>query len=227
MNNGKQQRVINSVWGDLFNKRNQKKQSRYSNLIESDYDKFFTPVGSGEGLDTITGDEIPANRFIRIGDMILKDVTAQQITLGRQLRDARFMVVSEEPISYWSSCIQPAGLGFFYYFITEQQLKDNELKLRASADHINIVTFNGDNGNCDFLKNIRGINNIYSLEFYGGNENGINRTVPTFEEMCRDNENSSTFSRMGVYCKWMSTTWGIYFSLELVRSVPLCRVWQL
>ena len=38
-----------------------------------------------------------------------------------------------------------------------------------------------------------GINNIYSLEFYGGNEID-KRMVQTFEDMCENNH----FSRMGV-----------------------------
>jgi CRISPR-associated protein Csm1 len=52
---------------------------------------------------------------------------------------------------------------------------------------------NGADGNCDFLHSLDGINNIYALDFYGGNE--INqKTLRTFEEMCDD----TNLSRLGV-----------------------------
>ena len=65
-------------------------------------------------------------------------------------------------------------------------------KLQASADKITLVTLNGKNGNCDFMGDlkIRGLNNIYELKFYGGNEfNG-----KTFDKMC----DSESLSRLGI-----------------------------
>jgi CRISPR-associated protein Csm1 len=103
------------------------------------------------------------------------------------------MIVSEEEISYWRNevSLNPANLGFYYYFLTVDQLKDKRKNLQASADKVSVITFNGQKeSDCDFISSLDGMNNIYGFEFYGGNKfNG-----KTFEKMT-ENPN---FSRLGV-----------------------------
>ena len=105
-------------------------------------------------------------------------------------------MLSVEPLPYWKDKvhISPLNLGYTYYFLNgTKDLSAMKEELRASADMVTVVTMNGEKGNCDFIHTMDGINNIYALDFYGGNE--IDRkNVPSFEEMC---ENDS-FSRMGV-----------------------------
>ncbi|MCC8186830.1 MAG: hypothetical protein LIP08_04790 [Bacteroides sp.] len=62
--------------------------------------------------------------------------------------------------------------------------------LKASADRVSVITLNGKEGNCEFMAAGKGTENIYGLEFYGGNEFNDR----TFDEMCQD----PGFSRMGV-----------------------------
>ena len=107
------------------------------------------------------------------------------------------MVVAEDEIPYWRDLnpIEPLELGFYYYFITKLQLEQKRQELCASADKVTIVTFNGKNLNCNFINDsINGINNIYGLEFYGGN----NFNNSTFEDMCNSSNSDDAFSRLGV-----------------------------
>ena len=100
-----------------------------------------------------------------------------------------------DELPYWRDKVRiaPADLGFTYYFLNDIDLSGMKEKLCASADKVSVITLNGKEGNCDFLRTMDGINNIYSLEFYGGNETDKQK-VPTFEDMCENN----SFSRMGI-----------------------------
>ncbi|MCQ2275712.1 MAG: type III-A CRISPR-associated protein Cas10/Csm1 [Bacteroidales bacterium] len=187
------------VWGDLFKKRDRKKSAKFASMIQDNYKQFFEPTmaGGDSKRDSITGEEfLPKEMPKEKGDLLLKEVNFQQINIGEKLRSSDFLVVKEgEPLPYWKdkTHISPANLGFTYYFLNDNDIKEKKEKLKASADSVSVVTMNGKEGNCDFLRTLDGVNNIYGLEFYGGNE--INdKNVPTFEEMC---ENDS-FSRMGV-----------------------------
>lgn len=185
------------VWGELFKKRDKKKSCKFSSQINSNYSIFFEPSAQGGDAkrDSITGEEfIPNEKVMEEDKLLLKKTTSDQIKLGKVLRDTEVMAVSDGEIPYWKdkTPINPAGLGFFYYFIKKDEAEQLKKQLRSSADKVTVVTLNGENGNCDFIGNvdINGINNIYSLEFYGGNEFNGN----TFEKMC---ENPG-FSRLGV-----------------------------
>ena len=191
---------LGTVWGELFLKRDKKKQSKFSSMIEKDYSAFFTPfmMGGEAKRDAITGVELfPGEPSKKIDGMHLKALTAQQIEIGRKLKETNIIVVKEgEPLSYWSNRthIAPANLGYTYYFLDgDRELQEMKEKLSASADEVSVITMNGQLGNCDFLHSINGINNIYGLEFYGGNEIDRNN-ARTFEEMC-ENKN---LSRLGV-----------------------------
>ncbi|WP_293739186.1 type III-A CRISPR-associated protein Cas10/Csm1 [uncultured Parabacteroides sp.] len=190
---------LGSIWGKLFKKRERKKTAKFASRILADYESFFNPslCGGDTKRDSITGEEfLPEERVIRKDDLMLKKITDEQIEIGKKLRDTNLIVVKEgEELPYWKDKVRvsPADLGFTYYFLNDTDLSQMKEKLCASADQVSVITLNGKEGNCDFLHTMDGINNIYSLEFYGGNETD-KRKIPTFEDMCENNN----FSRMGV-----------------------------
>ena len=194
---------LSKAWGDLFLKRDKKKSRRFSSFLTQRYDDFFSPIqhGGESPTDRITGEEFGPNETLyKEGELSpLKQITKQQIVLGRLLRNYDVMVVSEEPIPYWSDRhpIEPAGLGFHYYFLKHADIEKMKDQLRASADKVTVVTPNGKHGNCDFMGRVDGINNIYALDFYGGNEL-IDDDVITFEEMCEKHYSSDALKRLGV-----------------------------
>lgn len=196
----KQGEDLGKVWGELFVKRDKKKSTKFASLIWTDYHAFFEPsmMGGDAKRDSITGEEfLPDESIIQKSGLTLKEITSCQIELGKKLRETNLLVIKEgEPLSYWKDRvhISPASLGFTYYFLdSEEELKKMKEKLSASADEVTVLTMNGTNGNCDFLHTLDGINNIYGLEFYGGNEID-HKNIQTFEEMC-ENKN---LSRLGV-----------------------------
>lgn len=191
---------IRQVWKKLFDKRDQKKKTRFSSLIKDNYEQFFEPIMNGGDAkrDIITGEEISDEKPSTEGELKpLKSVTVEQIRLGTKLRETDYIVLKEgDELRYWNDkChISPLNLGITYYFLSEEDIEDKKDELKGSADNVTVITFNGHNGNCDFmLSSVDGVNNIYSLEFYGGNE----FNDKTFEEMC-DNNGNDAFTRMGV-----------------------------
>lgn len=187
---------LRKVWGELFNKRDKKKNNKFSLLLENNYSTFFEP-SSNILRDSITGEEFEKDEpVVQIDDLRIKQLTNQQIELGKSLRESEIMVVADGNISYWNdkTHISPANLGFTYYFLNKKDLEQAKEQLRASADKVSVITLNGTNGDCDFMGKVDGINNIYGLEFYGGNIFN-NRT---FEEMCDPQKSKETFSRLGV-----------------------------
>lgn len=196
---------IADVWTELFVKRDCKKKSRFAAYIKDNYSSFFNPVMSGgdTARDVITGEEfLPDEKPEMIGELApLKAITAKQILIGSKLKETDFIVLKEgDKLSYWSDkeSISPLDLDLTYYFLSKSDIEAKKELLKASADNVTVITLNGKNGNCDFMPStdvvVNGINNIYSLEFYGGNEFNDN----TFEEMC-DNHDNDAFSKLGVF----------------------------
>ena len=191
---------LGEVWGKLFQLRDRKKNTKFSQLIKDNYSQFFKPLmqGGDAQRDTITGEEfLVTEKPIKKDTLILKPITAKQIEIGEKLRDVDLLVVKDgEPLSYWSNMtkIEPLGLGFTYYFLNDKDLISKKEELKASADKVTVITLNGKDGICDFMRTLDGVNNIYSLDFYGGNE--FNNS--TFEEMCDAKNEEGRFSRMGV-----------------------------
>jgi len=188
---------LGKSWGDLFAKRDLKKNNKLSDFINTNYEKFFIPSfqGGDTKRDVITGEEFTQNeKQVKFGgnNQFIKLITSKQIELGNVLKDTDFVVVAEGLIPYWKdkTSITPIDLGFTYYFINENDLKEKAKDLNASADKVTVITLNGKNGKCDFMQTINGINNIYGLEFYGGNE----FETADFEKLCTE----ANFSRLGV-----------------------------
>jgi CRISPR-associated protein Csm1 len=62
------------------------------------------------------------------------------------------------------------------------------------ADKVAVISLNGEKLNCEFMR-LKGINNIYGLEFYGGNQTDNSR----FEKLITaDHLDSDSFKRLGV-----------------------------
>jgi len=178
---------LGAIWDDLFKKRDKKKSCKFANLIEKKYDKFFEPLmQGGDALrDVITGEEFndnePPEKYKDIDIYPIKNNTYNQIELGKRLRDMDIMIVSKIPLTYWNDKfhINPADLGFYYYFVKENDLTQ-------SVDNVTIIRFNSP----DFNIPVGGNNNTYEFQYYGGNE----YKGQTFEEMT-ENPN---FSRLGI-----------------------------
>ena len=196
--------TLADVWGDLFIKRDKKKSQRFSKLIEDNYSTFFTPTPFGIETDTITGEGFSEGEKKYWIDEIgyVKELTKQQIELGKRLRDADFLVISEGTIPYWKdkNPIEPIGLGFNFHLLRKEDITKLKKELQGSADKVTITTFNGEDGNCQFMYAdqdsdfmVSGSNNIYALEFYGGNI----FDGSTFDEFCKK-DNEEAFSRLGV-----------------------------
>lgn len=195
---------LQGVWSELFLKRDAKKSQKFAGLIQEDYSKFFMPTTFGIETDKITGEGISGGEKTKTIDEIgkVKYLTFQQIELGKRLRDAELIAVSDHEISYWKDNhpIEPIGLGQYFYLFKKEDLPLMKEQLRGSADQITFITLNGTNGNCEFLYanqdggfQIQGVNNIYGFSFYGGNLfDGI-----TFDQFCKDDSEHS-FKRLGV-----------------------------
>src|SRR5690554_5570953 len=183
---------LTKVWTELFNKRDDKKNRKLGNIVSNSYATFFEPTQNGIETDKITGEEISRNvRTYDVDDIgRVRQLTYQQIDLGKRLRESDILLVSDKEIPHLKSKnpIEPAGLGIFFYL-----LKGSELKQALDRDvgSVSIITLNGKNGKCEFLQNEADA--IYGLEFYGGNY----FDGRTFDEFCTK-ESKDTFRRLGV-----------------------------
>lgn len=186
------QHNLSAVWTKLFNKRDEKKSSKFSDYIEENYDKFFKPyLGKEPKFDSVTGEEI-------LGDAIdgkdgCKSKLSQiQQELGKALRQTDLIVISENALPFWEENVvhvNPCNLGFIYYFVD-----DNDFNSHSNAlDNAYVITLNGNEQGCNFVKlTTSGKNIAFGLDFYGGNQfNG-----KTFEDLCDFGHRE--FSRLGV-----------------------------
>ena len=188
---------LGAAWNILFKNREKKKNSRFAGLITENYSLFFEPqlMGGESKRDQITGEEfLPGERTGKkdIGGKQVKEITSKQIELGEVLKETDYVVISEAEIPYWSNLvhISPLDLGFSFYLVNEKELKEKADNLASSADKVSVITLNGKKGKCDFIYTVRGVNNIYGFEFYGGNSFENNN----FEKMVTD----ANFTRLGV-----------------------------
>ncbi len=201
------QQNLSDKWTELFNKRDKKKNSKFADLISANYDKFFNPAQKvALEQDAISGDEIK-EQSIELEDeketapkkKRISSLSDLQIQMGKKLKDCDVLVVSEEELTYWNNIkevfkIQPIGLGLYYYLLSQKDLEKADEKLKASADKVSVISLNGDDLNCEFMR-LKGVNNIYGLEFYGGNQTDNSR----FEKLITANLNDSdSFKRLGI-----------------------------
>ncbi|MDR1886411.1 MAG: type III-A CRISPR-associated protein Cas10/Csm1 [Prevotellaceae bacterium] len=169
------QENLGQIWHTLFEKCERKKSSKFASLIESRYNSFFAPIHQGGDAlrDEITGEEFLESEKSENTKLIIKKDTNQQIILGEKLQETDLMIVSDKKLKCLDNefYINPADLGFYYYFPKNEQLTQ-------SVDNSSIVRFN----NCTFHQPVKGNNNSCEFRFYGGNK--FNRQA--FEDLSQN-----------------------------------------
>lgn len=173
-------KTLSDAWQQLFDRRNAAKKHRYADMLTARYDYFFTPSDQGGDTirDAVTGEELSKQKAKAIGDgdtnEYIGELTWKQILLGRKLREAQYIVISDGPLTYWKNhdAIDPAGLGFYFYFLSQKEIEDKREALKGSANRVRIITLNAnERGDCDFLNSaVQGYNNIFGFDFLGGND---------------------------------------------------------
>lgn len=183
------QRTIGDVWTDLTTLLGDNKAKRFQNLLENEYDTFFTPGESGgtHMKDAITSEEI-VGKAVDLDNHKIGSYTFSQIQLGERLRNTDYWVVSKGQLPYFPKealAFEPVNLGYFNYFVSKSFFEDsdNRNKLKKSADRIRAVAINDMN----FLESPqKGVDNIYGFDFYGGNKYPVSNwhsTPKVFEEL--------------------------------------------
>ncbi|MCF8229525.1 MAG: type III-A CRISPR-associated protein Cas10/Csm1 [Bacteroidales bacterium] len=215
---------VATVWEKLQYKLDISKNQKYKSKIADDFNSFFSPaeIGGKQIRDVITGEEISDSEIqeneVKYLDTDNKDpiklATFKQIELGKQLRQSDFRVKSNEPLNYWSGEHEhnPAGLGVYYYFLSKSGLEKYASELKSSADNVELISINDSlsetEGEIEFIHSLKGLNNIYSFDFYGGNkfpsyeetevdEDGVEHLTgepKTFDKLC----GNEGFRRLGV-----------------------------
>lgn len=203
---GLENQTLSDHWQNLFDKRNAKKSHRYSTVLKNHYDSFFTPGDAGgETLrDEITGEEISKKSNAKnLGDGTwVSELTWKQINLGKKLRNSEVWVISDGALDFWpqTDSINPAGLGFFYYFLTRKELESKKEELKKLANGVRITTINANHqGDCDFLNStLQGFNNVFGYDFLGGNDfpKDADGDPLTFDKLAGDDRQE--FKRIGV-----------------------------
>lgn len=201
----KDEKNIGTAWEELFKKRDQKKRKKFASTITHHYDEFFCPFMPSNykgdiniNKDQYTGEIFSKSEEPRKTDdnKYVKILTHQQIELGKKLRDADFMIISEGseiPSFKDHKPIKPLNLNFYYYLVKSKEINDIKDALACLGDKISVIRLNGENTKCDFIGATNGSNNIYGFEFYGGNKfNG-----ETFDSFCKK-ESKDAFKRLGV-----------------------------
>lgn len=188
-------RSLCDIWGDLFNKKEIKKNAKIKNIISGNYSKFFEPfMTEGNGVvDVCTGELFRQSETLLKEDDIypIKQITKDQIKLGQVLKNCELMIVSEKELTEVNdnTHINPASLGIYYYFIQSNKTDVLNTLLEKIGDSITIVLFN--------KFKINGIkhkaNITYKFEFYGGNET----VTSMFEDLCKESPKDS-FKRLGI-----------------------------
>nr|WP_298674109.1 type III-A CRISPR-associated protein Cas10/Csm1 [uncultured Prevotella sp.] len=189
---------LSVAWSQLFRLREQRKLSKFSNLIEKDYDSFFTPhIGKNPRYDKVTGEEITdQDQKSHDGDEskvgTLTYLNSQQQKLGAVLKDTDVIVVTETPLPSWSKemvSIEPASLGSIYYFMNKATFIHHVKEL----DHATFVSMNDDFTSVTGMDlSVTRKDVIIGFNFYGGNQNN----GKTFDQLCDFRQRE--FSRLGV-----------------------------
>ncbi|MCL6524691.1 MAG: type III-A CRISPR-associated protein Cas10/Csm1 [Thermoflavifilum sp.] len=191
---------ISKKWKDLTDKLNFKKRNRYSSQLLLNYNYFFEEAERGAQLqkDSITNEEILEHeKPVSIEDGILvKEITKQQIDIGKNLHHTRHLVLSYQEIDYWKKGIDflyhenPYDLNIHWYFIGEGS--DNSI---LRADDIRVTTLN----DFHFIRSsFRGKVISYGFSFYGGNDYPTDENdEPRFFDQLAG-ETVDEFKRLGI-----------------------------
>jgi len=212
------QNKIAQKWGELTEKLNQQKRTKYADKIQTDYSYFFENAEHGGTLkkDTITNEEITTEHFAKNHVFEVKEdgiseepsthpepdknyilkLTKQQIELGKYLRETNFILKSTHKVNYWKQEAlhyeNPLNLGIHWYFF-------DKLPKQLTAERCTVIQLNNPE---NFLKTdwSNKQNLIYDFTFYGGNdtpESPTNKHEPKNFNDLGGNEND-TFRRIAI-----------------------------
>ena len=203
INKGKQS--LSEQWSNLIECRNSNKHHHLATLIKESYNYFFEPSAGGGNciIDHITGEEIldPANALpfnAENKELKVSSITKKQIDLGKRLRSFSYLVITQKELPELSSFyIEPAGFGFYYYLLKQDDLKKIPTAWAQQEDIVEISCMNAEKQSGYIIRQ-RLSNFPHGIKFYGGNESTSN----TFEELCNNSteldEEDSSFKRLGV-----------------------------
>ena len=181
---------LGEIWHALFKKLDKKKTCKWADLMTKGYPDFFEPLMQGADAlrDVITGEEFSITELSDNKALTIKKDTNRQIVLGEKLRDTDTMIISTDELPYLRHIfsIQPANLGYHYYFLNETK----DASLLKSVDNCTVVRFNSEKFNLP----VKGNNNAYELQFYGGNE----WKGHSFEDMVKAEGEERSIKRLGV-----------------------------
>lgn len=116
---------LQQVWKALFEKREKRKQSRFSALIAKDYNRFFSPFLYASGKkDSYTGEPFGKDEKVHKEEqdghtIYLRELTKKQRDFGKKLRMSDLLVIADEDIPYWKdkTSIKPGHIGPTYYLL--------------------------------------------------------------------------------------------------------------
>lgn len=118
---GSGNKSLPQVWTELFNRRRQQKNHKFSRLLTSTPECFFTSfMKGGESLrDDVTGEELDSKHAVSSGELKVSPITWAQIELGKALQTCDVMLVTDMPVQEMSQYphITPANLKHSYYFV--------------------------------------------------------------------------------------------------------------
>lgn len=220
---------LSDIWAELFDKRDQKKSTRFASIIQEDYDAFFEPFDQGgESLvDAITGEELLETDKVKLHENMDSKVyvsksTAKQIELGKLLKEIELVVVAHEALGCLDflkiTCINPAELDVYYYFLSPLELESVKHELNE-YDGIEIVSYNQHHRQAVILENS---NISFTSSYYGGTEYDMPRHL-TFEEMTDDEQ----FVRLGILRMDVDNLGSIFQQGIIESKANLCRYAQL
>ncbi|MCI2109283.1 MAG: type III-A CRISPR-associated protein Cas10/Csm1 [Bacteroidales bacterium] len=187
---------LSVVWGNLFKKREQQKFSKFSRLVKDDYDSFFKPqLSKTPQFDAVTGEEIKGNATKSEDgseQFVTSSLNYTQRMLGTTLKTTEQIIASQVKINELDGntfSIEPADLGYKYYFITSDTHITSPVNMQGGT----VIALNGSEHDCDFLKSKSKFTNAsFCFDFYGGNQNnGL-----TFDKLCEHKQRE--FARLGV-----------------------------
>lgn len=190
---------INQAIKRLFEDQIDRNKKRKLSSLNAAYEKLFEPSDDGgeTDLDGITGEEIPSKsvcyelndndsipvrcfqRQSEDGKILLRELTAKQIFLGRALKDhVKYLIMSKSDLSgvpqiKKEHIVNPCDLGFYFYLYTRED-SAQLLSQLIQLPHTEIIAINEESTD----------SSLYPLPrlLYGG------RKAPVFKEPEADPE---------------------------------------
>ncbi len=189
------QKGTHDITEKLAHKIDEKKKRKFANYINQNYSSLFD-AQDVKPQDKVTGEDIDENASKFNRDVLFQSsdgepadfaptdlqlLTFQQICLGRRLKNAAYLTISDQKISNLNTeeqkyCIAPACLGIHYYLIEDKS--DLENLLAKTNNALQVYALN----NFDFTTLARNSTHTFGFMLYGGNE------TPTFECEYKDEE---------------------------------------